>query len=472
MGDLTSENFVAGWDIRAIMRSGLKPFEQSASSSLSSAHSMHANGSAAASSEGSAFVTYSRARLSPRSLSSPKNLIDSPKSRAKSSSSPMLSRWISPPHHQNNVGENGKRREPARLAQLESILDELNKRVYKPMARGRAALARKAVRPRAAIPGSQTISAWAQQPGAVLWDSIGGSWSLHDIALFEAAFALYGKDFEAVQKVVGSKTNRDIVNFFYLWKMTSHYRVYKLRTAAKNTRAKAAAMAAAMAAATAGMASITSKHSLDQFWGEKKSSKGKRKRSVGVRHAGTKRQKSQTDVRKQKSKDKSKIDKTKKSKGRKPGLLSDDKPMSSLLGTVIVPRELKRAVDDLGGIDIVREKRIWQAVRAAMKLKKTSSSGNTLNNAYKRYEFIGAFDDPQKSFRDSAPVNAPEIPQSQKIGESTGNAPSASSHSVGEALERSGTGECGGMQVNTDAGNILLTCARDEESERQIFDKQ
>ena len=169
----------------------------------------------------------------------------------------------------------GGEREPPRLAQLEAILDELNRRVYKPMARGWAASARKAVRPESAT--SKSASAWAQRPGAALWDTFGQAWSLHDIALFEAAFALYGKDFEAIQRVVSSKTTREIVNFFYLWKMTSHYRVYKVKATARADRAKASAMAAAMAAATAaaGKKAVTSKHPLSTFWGSHKNSKGK-----------------------------------------------------------------------------------------------------------------------------------------------------------------------------------------------------
>ena len=154
------------------------------------------------------------------------------------------------------------------MAQLESILDELNRRVYKPMARGRAALARKAVQPECAIGKSNTVNAWAQRPGAVLWDTLSQSWNLHDIALFEASFALYGKDFEAIQRVVSSKTTHEIIHFFYLWKMTSHYREYKVKAAAKLDRAKAAAMAAKLAAAE--KHAVTSKHPLGTFWGEKK----------------------------------------------------------------------------------------------------------------------------------------------------------------------------------------------------------
>ena len=294
----------------------------------------------------------------------------------------------------------GGEREPPRLAQLEAILDELNRRVYKPMARGWAASARKAVRPESAT--SKSASAWAQRPGAALWDTFGQAWSLHDIALFEAAFALYGKDFEAIQRVVSSKTTREIVNFFYLWKMTSHYRVYKVKATARADRAKASAMAAAMAAATAaaGKKAVTSKHPLSTFWGSHKNSKGKKRQaaSTSTKSGGGRGRfgsagDGQGPKKKAKKRQKTKQKKPKRVIGGGP-IMSDGKPIAKLLGVPLYPGDLKRAVQKQGGIVVVRKRRIWQAVRKEMKLKKTSSSGHTLNTAYKRYESIGAFDEP------------------------------------------------------------------------------
>mmetsp|Transcript_16819 Transcript_16819/g.26235 ORF Transcript_16819/g.26235 Transcript_16819/m.26235 type:complete len:373 (-) Transcript_16819:237-1355(-) len=52
-------------------------------------------------------------------------------------------------------------------------------------------------------------------------------WSPYEIASFEAAMTLYGKEFHAVQKVVKTKTTKEIVEFYYIWKKTSHYKRWK-----------------------------------------------------------------------------------------------------------------------------------------------------------------------------------------------------------------------------------------------------
>lgn len=54
-------------------------------------------------------------------------------------------------------------------------------------------------------------------------------WSPRDIALFEAGLMQYGKHFHKIQRHVlsGSKTTKDIIAFYYIWKKTSHYRNWK-----------------------------------------------------------------------------------------------------------------------------------------------------------------------------------------------------------------------------------------------------
>jgi hypothetical protein len=53
-------------------------------------------------------------------------------------------------------------------------------------------------------------------------------WSPYEVAVFEASLAEYGKDFFRVQKEIGgSKTTSEIVEFYYIWKKTSHYAKWK-----------------------------------------------------------------------------------------------------------------------------------------------------------------------------------------------------------------------------------------------------
>ena len=52
-------------------------------------------------------------------------------------------------------------------------------------------------------------------------------WSPYEIAVFESALSLYGKHFHQVQRVVRTKTTKEIVEFYYIWKKTSHYKVWK-----------------------------------------------------------------------------------------------------------------------------------------------------------------------------------------------------------------------------------------------------
>jgi len=52
-------------------------------------------------------------------------------------------------------------------------------------------------------------------------------WSPHQIALFEGAIALYGKHFHTIQRMVKTKTTKEVVEFYYIWKKTSHYDMWK-----------------------------------------------------------------------------------------------------------------------------------------------------------------------------------------------------------------------------------------------------
>jgi len=52
-------------------------------------------------------------------------------------------------------------------------------------------------------------------------------WSPYEIATFEASLALFGKQFHQVQKFVRTKSTKEVIEFFYVWKKTGHYKVWK-----------------------------------------------------------------------------------------------------------------------------------------------------------------------------------------------------------------------------------------------------
>ena len=52
-------------------------------------------------------------------------------------------------------------------------------------------------------------------------------WSPYEIAVFEASLALVGKKFHQVQKLVKTKNCKEIIEFYYIWKKTAHYKVWK-----------------------------------------------------------------------------------------------------------------------------------------------------------------------------------------------------------------------------------------------------
>mmetsp|Transcript_19781 Transcript_19781/g.36669 ORF Transcript_19781/g.36669 Transcript_19781/m.36669 type:complete len:186 (+) Transcript_19781:98-655(+) len=53
------------------------------------------------------------------------------------------------------------------------------------------------------------------------------NWSPHEIATFEAAICSYGKRFHSIQRMVKTKTTREVVSFYYVWKKTENYCVWK-----------------------------------------------------------------------------------------------------------------------------------------------------------------------------------------------------------------------------------------------------
>ena len=53
-------------------------------------------------------------------------------------------------------------------------------------------------------------------------------WSPYEIAMFEASIAQHGKNFAKIQQDIRTdKTVADVIEFYYIWKKTSHYAQWK-----------------------------------------------------------------------------------------------------------------------------------------------------------------------------------------------------------------------------------------------------
>jgi hypothetical protein len=72
-----------------------------------------------------------------------------------------------------------------------------------------------------------TVSALAflQSPRRrrTVWET----WSPLEVSLFEAAIAHHGKDFYAIAKEIRTKATNRVIDFYYVWKKTSHYTKWK-----------------------------------------------------------------------------------------------------------------------------------------------------------------------------------------------------------------------------------------------------
>jgi len=52
-------------------------------------------------------------------------------------------------------------------------------------------------------------------------------WSPREIAIFEGALALHGKNFHMLQRFIKTKSTKEIIEFYYIWKLTTHGREWK-----------------------------------------------------------------------------------------------------------------------------------------------------------------------------------------------------------------------------------------------------
>jgi len=74
----------------------------------------------------------------------------------------------------------------------------------------------------------QHLSALSYLKSPVRRPTVLETWSPYEIALFEAAIAEYGKEFYRIAKEIGgTKTTKDVIEFYYIWKKTSHYQQWK-----------------------------------------------------------------------------------------------------------------------------------------------------------------------------------------------------------------------------------------------------
>ncbi|GMH67179.1 hypothetical protein TrRE_jg13328 [Triparma retinervis] len=53
------------------------------------------------------------------------------------------------------------------------------------------------------------------------------NWSPLEVSRFEASLSVYGKQFHVASKVIRTKTTREVIEFYYVWKKTGNYRAWK-----------------------------------------------------------------------------------------------------------------------------------------------------------------------------------------------------------------------------------------------------
>eukprot|EP01029_Cantina_marsupialis_P027922 TRINITY_DN774178_c0_g1_i1.p1 TRINITY_DN774178_c0_g1~~TRINITY_DN774178_c0_g1_i1.p1 ORF type:complete len:194 (-),score=31.44 TRINITY_DN774178_c0_g1_i1:897-1478(-) len=57
--------------------------------------------------------------------------------------------------------------------------------------------------------------------------SIFETWAPYEIAVFESGMCIHGKEFHLIQKQLKTKSVKEIIAFYYMWKKTSHYQLWK-----------------------------------------------------------------------------------------------------------------------------------------------------------------------------------------------------------------------------------------------------
>ncbi|CAD8121541.1 unnamed protein product [Paramecium sonneborni] len=57
------------------------------------------------------------------------------------------------------------------------------------------------------------------------------TWTTKEIAIFECGLCRYGKQYEFLSHLIKTKNAQDIIQFYYFWKFTSHYKLWKINKA-------------------------------------------------------------------------------------------------------------------------------------------------------------------------------------------------------------------------------------------------
>ncbi|CAK63852.1 unnamed protein product (macronuclear) [Paramecium tetraurelia] len=57
------------------------------------------------------------------------------------------------------------------------------------------------------------------------------TWTPKEIAIFECGLCRYGKQYEFLSHLIKTKNAQDIIQFYYFWKFTSHYKLWKINKA-------------------------------------------------------------------------------------------------------------------------------------------------------------------------------------------------------------------------------------------------
>ncbi|CDJ44283.1 hypothetical protein, conserved, partial [Eimeria tenella] len=60
-------------------------------------------------------------------------------------------------------------------------------------------------------------------------------WGPKEVALFEAGICKFGKDFNLLQRLIQTKSTKEIVDFYYLWKQTNRYDAWKTHRSLSKT---------------------------------------------------------------------------------------------------------------------------------------------------------------------------------------------------------------------------------------------